>query len=187
MKIQTRAALKYARALFAAAEAQNLLDRAHADLGEVVKVARADPDFLVVMNQPRIALQRKKQLIERLFSGTLHGLLFDFLQLLVDKRRFGVIEAIHKEFGNLLEEYRRILPAEATTAVALDADQQERLRQKLNQVTGFKVQLIAKVDPAILGGLSIRMRDQLIDGSVATQLRRMREQLKQTRVGGAIE
>lgn len=182
MRIETRAARKYAGALFAVASSQNLLDRAMNDLREVTLVTKAHPELMVIMRQPRIRIDRKKDLARRLFSGAVHDLLDDFLQLLVDKRRFPLIEAIQKEFARLMDEYQRILPVEATTAVPLEADQQEQLRRRLEEQTGYNVQLTTRVDAEILGGLRIRMKGQLIDGSVVTQLRRIREQLKQVRV-----
>jgi F-type H+-transporting ATPase subunit delta len=182
VKIETRAARKYAGALFQVAVAQNILDQTQEDLREVTLATQNHPDLMVIMRQPRIQIERKKDLIRRLFSGSANDLMSDFLQMLTDKRRFPLIEAIHNEFARLLNEHRRVLPVEATSAVPLEADQQERLRQRLSEVTGYEIRLSTKVDPDILGGLRIRMRGQLIDGSVATQLRRIRENWKQVRV-----
>ena len=182
MKVDIGAARKYAGALFQVAAAQNALDRASADLREVTQVTFANPELLVLMRQPRIQSERKKEIVQRLFSGLGNDLIFDFLQLLVDKHRFTLVEAIQREFARMLDEHRRILPAEAVTAMPLEADQQERLRQRLSEITGFDVQLTTRVDPDLLGGLRIRMKGQLIDGSVATQLRHIREQFKQVRV-----
>lgn len=185
MKIETGAARKYAGALFQVAAAQNSLDRASGDLREIALVTRVNPELLELMTQPRIRVEQKKELVAKLFTGAVDDLFFDFLQLLVDKRRFALIQAIEKEFNRLLDEQRRILPAEAATAIAMEADQQERLRQRLAEITGFNVQLTTRVDPELLGGLRIRMKGQLIDGSVATQLRHIRDRFKQVRVATA--
>lgn len=182
MKVDTTAARKYAGALFQVAAAQHSLDRASADLREVALITFANPDLLVLMTQPLIQVQRKKEIVQRLFTGLANDLVYDFLQLLVDKRRFALVEAIQREFSRLLDEHRRVLPAEATTAIPMEADQQERLRQRLSEITGFNVLLTMRVDPDLLGGLRIHMKGQLIDGSVATQLRHIREQFKQVRV-----
>lgn len=182
MKIEGRAARKYAGALFAVAEARGLLDRAHSDLRELAQVCEQHPELMVLMRQPRIPVDRKQALLGQLFAGAIDDLLNDFVQLVAGKRRFALLPAITQEFGRLLEEYRRTTGAEATTAVEMTDAQRERLRQRLCELSGYTVLLTTRVDPEILGGLRIRMRGQLFDGSAATQLRRIREQLQQTKV-----
>ncbi len=182
MKVETRAARKYAGALFQVASGRDRLEPARLDLAEVARLTEAQPELLDVMKQPRIRVEQKQALVRKLFAGQVDELTFDFLLLLTGKRRFGLIEAIQREFARLLDEHRKILPVQATTAVPLPADQAERLRQRLAEVTGYDIQLTTVVDPAMLGGLKLRLKGKLIDGSVANQLRRMREQWKQTRV-----
>jgi F-type H+-transporting ATPase subunit delta len=67
--------------------------------------------------------------------------------------------------------------AEVTTATALDGEQQERLRQRLEQVAGKRVYLEVQQDPKILGGLVARIGSLVYDGSLKTQLARLREQM----------
>lgn len=182
MKLETRVAGKYAAALFRVANERTVLDRCARDVGALARLTAELPDLHAFIRQPRIPSARKKDVLGQVLSGKVDDLTSDFVQLLLDRNRLGLIEAIDRELRRLINEHRRILPAEATTALALEADQIERLRHRLSEVTGYEVQLTNRVDPAILGGLRVRMRGQLIDGSVATQLRRIREQWKQSRM-----
>lgn len=182
MKLETRVAHKYAAALFRVANERDVLDRSAQDVSALARLTAEVPDLHAFIQQPRIPSARKKDVLGQILAGKIDDLSSDFVQLLLDRNRLGLIEAIDRALRKLINEHRRILPAEATTALPLEPEQMERLRERLSQATGYDVQLSNRVDAAILGGLRVRMRGQLIDGSVATQLRRIREQWKQSRV-----
>jgi F-type H+-transporting ATPase subunit delta len=105
-----------------------------------------------------------------------------FLFLLVEKDRAGVIDTVNEEFVRLVDEHRGIANAEAVSAEELDGGQRQQLQQQLEGATGMKIRLVTRVDAELLGGLVVRVGDRMIDGSVASQLQRIRESLKQVKV-----
>ncbi|MEK6718343.1 MAG: ATP synthase F1 subunit delta, partial [candidate division NC10 bacterium] len=108
---------------------------------------------------------------------SLRPLTVTFLRVLLSADRLGAIESIVRAYEALVDERLGRVKAEVTTAVSLDGEQQERLRQRLEQVAGKQVYLEVQQDPKILGGLVAQIGSQVYDGSLKTQLARLREQL----------
>jgi len=177
-----RAARRYSTALFRMAVKRNEVDEVAASLATVTEAVAQSPELMTVLHHPRISRERKKQLLKQVFENRVRADVEHFLILLVDKDRAEIIPNVARQFGILLDEHRRETDAEAITAVALTDAQKEALRQRLQAATGYSVRLTTRVDEKILGGLIVRVGDRLIDGSSATQLQMMREQLRRAKV-----
>ena len=101
----------------------------------------------------------------------------EFLLLLVDKHRFVLFPAIVDEYRALSNEARGILIADVTTASAASKKQQKAIADKLEQVTGKKVELRLHEDKSLIGGVVVKIGDRRIDGSVAGRLETMKRKL----------
>ena len=174
-----RAAKRYANALFTAAGKQGKADGIVSDLAGVLDLMRRTPALQQVWESPLMPAGRKRDVIGRTLGSGIDPLLLSFLRLLIDKRREDILEAVQFEVGQLADTARHLVRAEATFAVEPTAKEQTELIRSLEQRTGEHVQLTVHVDPAILGGVVVRLRDTIIDGSVRGALERMREQLLQ--------
>ena len=100
-----------------------------------------------------------------------------FLLLLMHKRRIGHLRDAAAAYKTLVEGKRGIVHARVTSAVPLVADEKTRLTQALERRTGLRFLLEPRVDEAILGGVVVQYRDQILDDSVRTRLRELRERL----------
>lgn len=98
-------------------------------------------------------------------------------RLLVDRQRLEIIPELHELFEEAMLTEQGIVIADVTTAEPLDEAGQEIVRQQLSKFVGKEVQLRLKVDPSIIGGIVALIGDQLVDGSVINQLRRLRARL----------
>ena len=103
--------------------------------------------------------------------------MYHFLLLLVDKHRFVLFPAIVDEYRALSNEARGILIADVTTASAASKKQQKAIADKLEQVTGKKVELRLHEDKSLIGGVVVKIGDRRIDGSVAGRLEMMKRKL----------
>lgn len=177
-----RAARRYAKALFNAALAADQVESAGAGLAEVTAAAAGTPQLMNVLRHPLISRARKTEILRALFEKSVTPLVEHFLFLLVEKDRSGMIDTVAQEFNRLVDEHRGIANAEAVTAVPMGEAERDALLQQLQSATGKTIRLTTKVDEEILGGLIVRVGNRMIDGSVATQLQRMRESLKQVKV-----
>ncbi|MDQ6711984.1 MAG: ATP synthase F1 subunit delta, partial [Candidatus Dormibacteraeota bacterium] len=101
----------------------------------------------------------------------------NLLRLLVEHYRTREMHRIREEFDRLADEASGIVHASVTTAIDLDKEERQRLEQALAKKLGRKVTAAFSTDPAVVGGATILIGDHLVDGTVRTQLARLRQQL----------
>ncbi len=170
-------ARKYARAIFELAQEENRLVEYGDELAAVRQGLDSVPVASAFLTNPQVETQAKKDLIKKLFEGEVSDDVYHFLLLLVDKRRIGLIDAIDDLFRSLSYEARGIVVADVTTAAPATAAQQEKITQKLTQVTGKTVKLRLHEDKSLIGGVVVKIGDKRVDGSVAGRLATLRKEL----------
>ncbi|MCK4304979.1 MAG: F0F1 ATP synthase subunit delta [Candidatus Eisenbacteria sp.] len=175
--IREAVARRYARALFEAAEARDLLDTVAEDLRGIGVLLRDHPEFHRLLTIPKIDELAKRKLISELFGGRVHALVVELLFLVLEKKRFPVLAQIIEGYRDLLEEHRGIVRAEITTAVRLPEPLEQILIQKLERRTSKTVLLVKRVDASILGGMMVRIGDRIMDRSIRRTLEEIKEAL----------
>jgi len=175
-------AQKYAHGLFLAVREKNLTDRAFRELEDLRGYLRSDATLLNFLVAPHILDEHKLSVVRDVFGERLHQLLVQLLELLVRKHRMGFLPEVIDEFVRLTEAERGIGRATAITAIPLSDGEKARMIEKLAAKTGLKIELEAKVDPTIIGGVIVVMYNEIIDGSIRRQLDLVREQLSKVRV-----
>jgi F-type H+-transporting ATPase subunit delta len=173
----TSLARRYAGALFETAKAADAIDKIQADLGSVVRLFREAPELQEVLSHPLVPPDRKKKIAAEVLGSSVQGTTIDFLSLLIDKRREALIPEVEQEYVQLANEFRQVLPVIAISAVPLTADEQDRLRAKLEGLTGKHIELESTQDPSLIGGLLVRIGDTVIDGSVRGYLAALRNRM----------
>lgn len=174
-----RAAKRYAEALFNTAQKEKALDDVERDLHSIMELMTAAPALRRTWDSPLMPAGRKRAAVSKVLGASLHPLTLSFLRLLIDKRREAVLDTVMMEMRMLADRSRHLLRAEAIFSIAPTPAEQTSLQHSLEQRTGEHVLLSVKVDPAILGGVVVRMQDTIIDGSVRGTLERLRDRLLQ--------
>ncbi|KXG76262.1 F0F1 ATP synthase subunit delta [Thermotalea metallivorans] len=172
-------AKSYAEALFDVALELNQLDQYGAELNFVMESFQQHPEFFELYKTPRISNEEKKRIIEAVFQGKISPEVMNFLKILSDKRRTGVIEAIVKSYHKLVHEHQNIAEALAVTTVPMKDEDKAALEVKLSKMTGKKVILKNEIDTTIIGGMLVRIGDKVIDGTVQGRLNKLKESLAQ--------
>jgi F-type H+-transporting ATPase subunit delta len=170
-------ARRYAVALFYQALQTKTLEAVHRDLGTVARADDKVPELHVLLNQPLITEANKKAALNAGFGSTIGKPTLLFLNLLIDKRRIGLLPEIYAEFDRRVREHSNIALAEAISAVPLTPAEQKSLQASLEKRTGKKIELKTDVDPSLIGGVMVRIGDTVMDGTVKSQLERLREHL----------
>jgi len=176
MRLSTLAR-RYAGAIFEAARSADIIDRVESDLGLVTYSLQAMPRLREVLSHPLIPAARKKEIAAEVFAGEVEAVTLDFLDLLIDKRREEIVEDVEREYVRLANEFRGIVPAMASSAVPLTPGERTRLRAKLEEFTGKKIELQVEEDPTLVGGLTVKIGDTVIDGSVKGYLASLKDRL----------
>jgi F-type H+-transporting ATPase subunit delta len=172
-----RIAKPYAQALYDAAAEQDALDRIVGDASQVVDLAQESEDFEQFLTNPILSPQFKSEMFQQLLSEAVHPLTLNFLLLLASKQRERFLVAILQAFLKLVDLKAGRVVAQVTSAVTLSDAQQASLVQQLSDYSGAEVRLDLSEDTAIKGGIIVRLGDTVFDGSVATQLQRLRSLL----------
>jgi len=172
-------ARRYAAAFFSLALEKGLVDSLERELAEVVKTVDENPDLQRFLDNPMVVVAEKKKVVDEVFGGRLSNLTLDFLKVVLDKRREAYLKDIYNEFVKRANEARNLVDVEVTSAKELSQADLTALEARLVKMTGKQVRLTTKVDPALIGGLVVRIGDRVIDGSVTKRLELLREALLQ--------
>jgi F-type H+-transporting ATPase subunit delta len=170
-------ARRYASALFDLAQEKGLVDQVDQEFGMVVQMADANPQLRAVVNDVLMSPEVKSGLIQKLFTGKVSPLVLNFLLVVVRKRREAFFPQMYRSYLDLANEARGIVEVEVRSAVPLPEELAQTLEHKLVARLGKRVKFQTQVAPELIGGLVVRVGDELMDGSVRTRLRRMRERL----------
>ena len=142
-------------------------------------VFRTHPDLEEFLVRGAIGRENKAKVIEATFAGRANELVTNFLLVLNDHDRLGLIRPSVLLYMELLDERRGRMRAGVQSAVPLTAEQQQRLIAELRQSFRKEPVLDLAVDPDLLGGLVVRVGDWLYDASVRTQLENLRNQVRE--------
>jgi F-type H+-transporting ATPase subunit delta len=173
-----RVALRYAQALLAVAAERGLIDDLDETLAGLVQIADRQPELGRLLQNPQVPLPQKKDLLRKLFADRVEPVLLQFLELLLDKGRIVHLREIQTTYAELVEQHEGLQRATAVTAVPLPDDLAEQLARKLAALTGRQIILEQKVDPSVIGGVCVTMGDQILDGTLRTGLRALRDALE---------
>ena len=169
---------RYAAALLAAAVETEVLDRIRQDVESLIAVLRQSAELAAFWEDPLLDAEVKGRVIRDLFAGKVDELTLNFLLLMAQRWRAGLIPQALGAFLDMAEERTGVVRAQVKTAVELSEEQAERLRERLAACSGKEVRLQVEVDENLRGGLIARIGDTVFDGSLDTQLRRMHRQLR---------
>lgn len=172
-----RVAKPYARALYDAAVEQNALPAVVADVRGLTETMEQSEEFAQFLSSPLLSPQMKSETFQNLFAESVHPLTLNFLRLLALKQRERYLLAIGEVLLAIVDEAAGRLVAKVTTAVSMTAAQQAQLAQQLRAYSGKEVRLETTVDAAVQGGFIVQLDDTVFDASIATQLRRLKQQL----------
>lgn len=176
------AAGRYATALFELARDGNALDAVAGDLSSFERMLVESMDLQRLVRSPVFSAEDQGRAIDAIVRKmSAHPLTSNFLRLIARNRRLFAVPDMIKGFRSLLARHRREVAAEVTSAHPLDAGQIALLKETLKSSVGQDVQLAAKVDPSLLGGLVVKVGSRMIDSSLRTKLNNLKLAMKEVR------
>jgi len=175
-------ARRYAEALFLIAKQENKIDEYQGELEKFVAIFNDTPNLKEYLSHLLIPAADKKKVVLENFAAGLSPVVVNFIQLLIDKRRESYIEVILEEYVEMAEISRGVRTAELFSAQEVDESVMAALVDKLSKATGKTVRLKVSVDPSLVGGIKLKVGDQVIDGTVAKKLQLLKEDLRKIRI-----
>ncbi|MBS1641251.1 MAG: ATP synthase F1 subunit delta [Bacteroidetes bacterium] len=172
-----RLAQRYAKSLIDLAIEKNQLEQVFADMQYIKAVCNASRDFTVLLSSPVIKGDKKAKIIEAVTKGKITELTLAFNMLLVAKGRENVLLEIAQAFIEQYNTLKGISKVKLTTAVAISNDIKKAITDKVSKEAGLtKIELETKVDESLIGGFVLEFNNNLVDASVARDLRDIKKQ-----------
>ena len=173
-------ATTYAQALYELAKEENLTDAVLQQLNVLKESFEAEPEFLRLMNAANRSKEERCRILDESFRGKVEPYVLNFMKILTEKgymRHFSDCATAYRDAYN---RDHGILPVKAVTAAPMTEDQKTRLKEKLGNITGKTIDLICRVDPAVLGGVRLDYDGKRVDGTVSNRLDAVSKLLKNT-------
>jgi F-type H+-transporting ATPase subunit delta len=171
----------YAKSLYQLADAKGgraAVETCLAELEAVLDMAHNSAQFGEFLSSRAVSQADRAKSLGKIFGGRVSQWTLNFLQVLNEKGRLSVLPSIVAAFDMVVQEKLGRVEVDVFTAEPIDDDMKNMLKTKLNAVLGKEVILHSYLDGAMIGGVKLRVGDQLIDGSVATQLRAMQDRIE---------
>jgi F-type H+-transporting ATPase subunit delta len=169
----------YARSLYELAQgagADKVKEIAE-ELADIVELTRSDRAFGEFLHSPIVARDRRRQSLQVIFGDRVTDLTLRFLLVLNDKDRLTHLGSIVDAYDAMVDEAHGRIEVDMWTAAPMGDEQLETVTARIREALGKDPILHAYTDEAMMGGIKLRIGDQLVDGSIATRLRRMRQGL----------
>ncbi|MCL2448927.1 MAG: ATP synthase F1 subunit delta [Polyangiaceae bacterium] len=171
-------ARRYAQALLELAAEQGQVDKVVGDVTTVADAWRTSPELRNAIENPLVAHPVKKAVIGELANQIgAAPITRNALLLMVDRRRARALPYLAQWLRELADARQGLLRAEVTTAAPLSDAYYGRLQAQLERMTGQRVVVDRRTDPAIIGGVVARIGDRVFDGSLRTRLQSLRDAL----------
>ncbi|MCG9895268.1 MAG: ATP synthase F1 subunit delta [Fimbriimonadaceae bacterium] len=173
--VDTRAAKRYARALFSASAKEGVVARVDDDLKSFVAALNGNASFKEFFTSPIQAAGDKTALIQKVFGAEMHPLALGLVRLAVEKGRDADLTFIQLEFSELRRQSEKIVKAVVESAQELADDQRGAIVSRVAEVTGRTVEAEFRLNPDLIGGVKVYYDDYVLDGTVRGHLDRLRE------------
>jgi F-type H+-transporting ATPase subunit delta len=173
---------RYATALFELALEDKVLDKVRADLDRFDEMIGGSDDLKRLVRSPVFtADEQVKALAPILQKAAIDGVSANFVKLVAANRRLFALPQIIKAFRALVAKHKGEVTASVTVAEQLSDTHLKSLKDALNAVTGKDVDLQVQVDPAIIGGLVVKLGSRMVDTSLRTKLNSIKTAMKEAR------
>ena len=176
MSISGSVARRYARALMEIGLESGKLRQIQQELKRIAESVEVSEELRNVLKSPAVLTSQRKQVLEILLQRLgVNQTVRNTCMLLVDRGRAEVLPAISHELETMVDEHEGVLRAEVTSSTALNKVYLDRLAKALQSVTGKRIELTAREDRELIGGVITRVGGVVYDGSIKARLSRVRE------------
>lgn len=172
----TRAAIRYAKAILELAKANNNANAVQQDMILIYKTITENKELEYFIANPVLSNQIKKNALVEVFSSISH-VTNDLFKLLFENKRFELLQEIAHQFIALFDEANGVEVAKVTTAEALTPELETQILQKIASISNKKVTIENTIDPALIGGFILRIGDMQYNASIANKLQALKREL----------
>ncbi len=171
-------AKRYARAFFDIAAEENRYEEYYGELLKFSSIVEESGDLKDFLDNPIFDNDDKKAVVKTVLDKiSLSGIAANFLNLLADKQRINALPEIVQCYREMMDEALKKVRVQVKTAFPLSVELSDGLAKSLENLTGKQVEMTIEEDPSLLGGVVVKVGDTLYDGSIKSQLNKIRNLL----------
>jgi F-type H+-transporting ATPase subunit delta len=170
----------YGEALYTLARDEGLSEVILQQLKVLDGCFAAESDFVRLLGAPNLPKAERCRILDDSFRGKVEPYVLNYLKILTEKGYMRYFSDCVKSYREFYNKDNGILPVTAVTAVPLTDKQEQALTMKLQQITGKRIELVAKLDPNVLGGVRLDYDGKRVDDTVAHRMDAVRNMLKNT-------
>jgi F-type H+-transporting ATPase subunit delta len=170
---------RYAKSLFDFAGERNQIEEVYGDLTLLANTLKENRELQMLLRNPVVPPNQKHQIFESVFNGTLHEITYQFVDLLLRKKREPDLDSICECFSKLYNQAHNVKTAHITTAQPLSEKLKSKIVSLLSEQTHATIKLKESVEPSILGGFVIQVDDYFLDTSVLTKINKLKQEFSQ--------
>jgi F-type H+-transporting ATPase subunit delta len=168
-------ARRYAVALYEVAEEKNKTDEYISDLKQIITLIKENNDLSQVINHPKISTSKKIEIFKQVFEGKIDKEIISFLLILIEKDRITELETVIFQMEKVRLEKNNEVVAVVKTVVPLNDNERTSLVDKLKAKYKKSIILKESIDLSILGGVYVKVGDDVIDGTVKNKIDEMKK------------
>ncbi|MCM8711650.1 F0F1 ATP synthase subunit delta [Clostridium sp. SYSU_GA19001] len=157
---------RYALALYEISEEKGKQEEYLSELNEIIKIIEDNNDFLKLIKLPDFNTSKKKEIFQNIFKGKIQNDVLSFLLILIEKNRLIELKGIVEEIKKIHLEKKRTIDAFVKTVVPLSSEERKSLLDKLQKKYNKNVILNEEIDKSIIGGVYVRVGNDIIDGTI---------------------
>jgi F-type H+-transporting ATPase subunit delta len=171
---EIKVAARYAKSLIELAEEKGVLNEINDDIQLFQHTCEGSMDLKLMLRNPIISREAKLNVLRRIFEGRVNRITLAFFEILTKKQRESLLYVIAKEFHAQYNEKMQIESAVVTTPFELTEELRTALREEAERIAGRRVELKEKINPELIGGFVLQVRDRQIDTSIHSRLVELR-------------
>ena len=180
MMMDVLAADRYAQALFEIVRFTHQDEVIEEELGSFSAALKRSPEIEKFLQSPQLGVDEKRAMLLKIYQERRHevyGVLLNFFTLLLEKGRFHLIHEITVSFKRIADEAQGQGTAELHSASPLKTEAERHIVERLERIAGYKIRVKRIVDPSLIGGVVVKVRNKVIDGSVKNKIQQIRKEL----------
>ncbi|WP_020402261.1 ATP synthase F1 subunit delta [Gracilimonas tropica] len=172
----SKAARRYATALLELAKEQDAVERTLQDVLLIKNTLEGSKDLVLFLKSPIIKPDKKVSALDAIFGGQLSEMVHKYISLIARKNRQNLLDEIMYAFVEKYNEYAGIISAEIFVAREMSDKELEKVKASLEKFTNKKVNLSAKVQEDLKGGMAVKINDTVIDGTIKHKLEQLEDE-----------
>lgn len=169
--------------MFSLALENDKLDTIWEEVRMIRQILSENPTFVKTICHPEITKQDQIKLLDDAFKGKVSDEVMGFFHVLADKKRLKELDAVLEYFDRSAKEYKKIGVVYVTVPMELTKAQQDKIRERILEVSSYEtLEVHVETDASLLGGMVIRIGDEILDNSIRSKMEHMARKINQIKL-----